>query len=167
MLHVSDPAGPHAAPKSDFDHLLRQISHQNVQVYKDEDGWYLLMVVHKQVPAPAAGGAAASTRPARKVCREYSNDYCEFDSSAEEGFEAVLHGYAALLKSLPQAFQELGPQGEELRAGGAVFPLTRDRAAACRGGRMSRKLRSAGKSSVSFGPPRESGVRTASSCAMP
>lgn len=94
---------PTPRSKSDFDHLLWQISHQNVQVYKDEDGWYLLVnnkCLHLQ---PGGRCGIYETRP--QVCREYSNDYCEFDSSAEEGFELFFDGYAALLKYCRKRFK--------------------------------------------------------------
>ena len=32
-----------------------------------------------------------------QVCRDYSNDYCEFDSPAEEGFDLHFQDYNALL----------------------------------------------------------------------
>ena len=32
--HIDTPRA-----KTDFEHLLWQISHENIRVYKDEDGW--------------------------------------------------------------------------------------------------------------------------------
>ena len=80
----------------DFDHLLWQISHRDVRIYKDEDGWYLLV----ETPCLHLQGDGRcgiyATRPT--VCREHSNDYCEYDAPAEEGFELYFDGYEALLK---------------------------------------------------------------------
>ncbi len=94
---------PTPRSKHDFDHLLWQISHQNVQVYKDEDGWYLLVNNKCLQLQPDGRCGIYETRP--QVCREYSNDYCEFDSSAEEGFELFFDGYAALLKYCRKRFK--------------------------------------------------------------
>ena len=93
------------APRSkhDFDHLLWQVSHENVQVYKDEDGWYLL-INNRCLHLQADGRCGIyETRP--QVCREYSNDYCEFDESAEEGFEMFFDGYDSLLKYCRKRFK--------------------------------------------------------------
>lgn len=81
--------------KHDFDHLLWQLSHAGVQAYKDEDGWYLL--VNNTCGHLQADGRCGiyETRP--QVCRDYTNDYCEFDSPAEEGFELFFDGYDSLL----------------------------------------------------------------------
>ncbi len=80
----------------DFDHLLWQISHRDVRIYKDDDGWYLLVeapCLHLQADGRCG---IYETRPT--VCREHSNDYCEYDAPAEEGFELYFDSYEALLK---------------------------------------------------------------------
>ncbi|KPK39012.1 MAG: hypothetical protein AMJ69_06870 [Gammaproteobacteria bacterium SG8_47] len=93
------------APRSkhDFDHLLWQISHRDIQVYQDTDGWFLLVnnpCLHLQ----ADGRCGIYTqRPA--VCREYSNDYCEFDAPAEDGFKHFFEDYDALLKYCRKRFK--------------------------------------------------------------
>jgi hypothetical protein len=80
----------------DFDHLLWQVSHHNVRAYKDEDGWYLL-VDNACLHLLADGRCGIyETRP--MICREHSNDYCEFDTPAEKGFDLYFDGYDALLK---------------------------------------------------------------------
>lgn len=87
----------------DFDHLLWQTAHHDVQIYKDEDGWYLL--VNNKCKHLLAGGGCGiyETRPI--VCREHSNDYCEYDMSAEEGFELFFDGYEALEKYCKKRFK--------------------------------------------------------------
>lgn len=92
--------------KQDFDHLLWQLSHRDVQLYKDEDGWFLL--VNNPCTHLRKGGLCGiyETRP--QVCRDYTNDFCEFDESAEEGFELFFDGYDALLKYCKKRFKRWG-----------------------------------------------------------
>ena len=90
--------------KVDFDHLLWQISHENIQIYKDEDGWFLLVNNQCGHLLPDGKCGIYNTRP--KVCREYTNDYCEFDAPAEEGFELFFDGYDALLKYCKKRFKK-------------------------------------------------------------
>ena len=78
----------------DFDHMLWQMAHQGIQYYKDEDGWFLLMNNRCQFLLPEGGCGIYETRP--QVCREYSNDFCEYDASAEEGFEYFFKTYQEL-----------------------------------------------------------------------
>ena len=73
--------------KHDFDHLLWQVAHDHVEVYKDSDGWYLMFFSPCAKLLPDGRCGIYETRP--KICRDYSNDYCEYDSPAEEGF--LLH----------------------------------------------------------------------------
>ncbi len=90
----------------DFDHLLWQISHENIRIYKDDDGWYLLVerkCLHLQ---PDGRCGIYETRP--HVCRQHSNDYCEFDAPAEEGFDLYFHDYAALEKYCKKRFKGWG-----------------------------------------------------------
>lgn len=96
---------PIDAPRSieDFDVLLWQVSHENVEIYKDSDGWFLL--VNSRCAHLQAGGRCGiyATRP--QICREYSNDYCEFDSPAEECFELHFRKYDELLSYCRQRFR--------------------------------------------------------------
>lgn len=88
---------------SDFDYLLWQTSHQDVQVYKDEDGWFLLVnrsCMHLQKDGRCG---IYETRPV--ICREHTNDYCEFDSNAEDDFELYFDGYQSLLKYCKKRFK--------------------------------------------------------------
>jgi len=87
----------------DFDHLLWQVSHENVAVYKDEDGWYLLVSSPCSHLLPEGGCGIYSERPI--ICREHSNDYCEYDSPAEEGFEHYFDSYKALRKYCRKRFK--------------------------------------------------------------
>ena len=89
--------------KSDFDHLLWQVSHANVEAYKDEDGWFLLIRGHCEHLGKEGSCAIYATRP--QVCRDYTNDWCEFDAPAESGFELHFTDYAQLLAYCRKRFR--------------------------------------------------------------
>lgn len=97
-----------ATPRSkhDFDHILWQISHRDIQVYKDEDGWFLLINNACTHLLPGGGCGIYDTRP--QVCREYSNDYCEYDEPAEKNFELFFPDYASLLRYCKKRFKSWG-----------------------------------------------------------
>ncbi len=97
---------PTPRSKQDFDHLLWQISHENVQIYKDEDGWFLLVNNPCKHLLPDGRCGIYDTRP--QVCREHSNDYCEFDAPAEEGFELFFDSYESLLAYCRKRFKRWG-----------------------------------------------------------
>lgn len=79
----------------DFDQLLWKVSHKQVEIYKDEGNWYLLVsqvACDHLLPTRACG--IYEKRP--MLCREYSNEYCEFDSPAEESFDLYFPDYQSL-----------------------------------------------------------------------
>ena len=89
--------------KYDFSHLLWQISHHNVQVYKDEGEWALLINTPCTHLQPDGGCGIYQDRP--QICRDYSNDYCEYDAPAEDGFELFFDGYESLLAYCRKRFK--------------------------------------------------------------
>ena len=96
--------------KADFDYLLWQVSHRNIRLYKDEGSWYLLIdnpCTHIQ---PDGRCGIYAQRP--QICREYSNDYCEYDEPAENGFELFFDGYPALLAYCRKRFRRWDQQYE-------------------------------------------------------
>ena len=97
---------PTPRSKHDFDHLLWQISHRNVQIYKDDDGWFLL--VNNPCLHLRADGRCGIYHERPDVCREHSNDYCEFDEPAEAGFQLFFDGYDALLAYCKKRFKRWG-----------------------------------------------------------
>lgn len=97
---------PTPRAKGDFEHLLWQVSHQNVHAYKDKDGWYLLVNNRCLHLLPGGRCGIYETRP--QICRNHSNDYCEFDAPAEDGFELFFNGYEALLKYCKKRFKRWG-----------------------------------------------------------
>lgn len=87
--HIDTPRS-----KMDFEHLLWQISHEHIRVYKDEDGWTLLVeskCLHLQVNGDCG---IYENRPT--ICREHTNDYCEYDAPSEDGFELYFSNYDEL-----------------------------------------------------------------------
>ncbi len=88
----------------DFDLLLWQISHANTQMYRDEDGWFLL--VNNRCLHLESGGRCGiyETRP--QICREHSNDECEFEGPCgDEDFELFFPNYPALLAYCQKKFK--------------------------------------------------------------
>ena len=79
---------------SDFDHMLWQLAHQDMQVYKDEDGWFLIAMNKCQFLQKNGGCGIYETRP--QICRDYSNDFCEYDEPAEKHFEYYFKTYQEL-----------------------------------------------------------------------
>ncbi len=80
----------------DFEHLLWQVSHRDVQIYKDEDGWFLLFNSPCTHLLPDGRCGIYDRRPT--ICRNHTNDFCEYDAPAEQGFELFFDGYESLLK---------------------------------------------------------------------
>ena len=80
--------------KYDFEHLLWQVSHANVQCYRDDDGWYLMFrtpCLHLQ---PDGRCGIYEHRP--QICRDYDNDYCEYDEPPEQNFKLLFRNYDEL-----------------------------------------------------------------------
>jgi Fe-S-cluster containining protein len=92
--------------KADFDHLLWQVSHENVEIYKDEDGWFLLIRGSCEHLRPGGACGIYDQRP--QVCRDYSNDWCEFDAPAEDGFQLYFRNHAELLAYCHKRFKTWG-----------------------------------------------------------
>lgn len=92
--------------KQDFEHILWQVSHQNIQAYKDEDGWYLL--INNPCTHLLDGGRCGIYDSRPSVCRDHSNDYCEYDAPAEDGFDLFFGGYKSLLKYCKKRYKRWG-----------------------------------------------------------
>lgn len=80
--------------KHDFDHLLWQMAHTNIQAYKDEDGWFIVANNRCQFVQDDGRCGIYETRP--QVCRDYSNDYCEYDEPAEIHYKHFFPDYKSL-----------------------------------------------------------------------
>jgi uncharacterized protein len=92
--------------KQDFDFLLWQISHRDIGIYKDEGSWYLL--VSNACNHIQSDGRCGIYEDRPQICRDYSNDYCEFDEPAEDGFELYFQNYGELLAYCKKRFKRWG-----------------------------------------------------------
>ena len=101
--YTTEALGVAPRSKADFHHLLWQISHAGVELYKDESGWYLMFQGKCEHLATDGRCGIYETRPA--ICREYTNDWCELDQPAEEGFELYFHNYQELLTYCKKRFK--------------------------------------------------------------
>ena len=90
--------------KVDFQLMLWQISHANVEFYKDEDGWFLMFITPCEQLLDDGQCGIYKQRP--DICREYENDYCEYDASAEEGFELYFKTYKELITYCQKRFKK-------------------------------------------------------------
>ncbi len=97
----------------DFDFLLWQISHKLVHIYKDSDGWYLLFLSECQHLQENGQCGIYEKRP--MICREHSNDHCEFDTSIEESSELYFRDYDDLDKYCEKRFKSWRQRFEKLK----------------------------------------------------
>ncbi|MBL4819398.1 MAG: YkgJ family cysteine cluster protein [Gammaproteobacteria bacterium] len=88
----------------DFDHLLWQVSHENINIFKDTDGWFLH--VHSRCQHLLSGGVCGIYDERPMVCREYDNDFCEFDESIEEASEYFFSTYKQFEKHCRKRFKK-------------------------------------------------------------
>lgn len=104
--YMTEAIGAAPRSKSDFQHLLWQISHKGVEIYKDEEGWYLMFQGNCEHLRPNGACNIYDERP--QICRDYENDWCEMDTPAEEGFELYFRHYQELLDYCKKRFKTWG-----------------------------------------------------------
>ena len=104
--YITEALGVAPRSKSDFEHLLWQVSHQGVEIYKDDSDWYLLINGRCEHLQPDGRCGIYAQRPS--ICREYENDWCEYDVPAEEGFELHFRNYQQLLDYCKKRFKTWG-----------------------------------------------------------
>jgi len=91
----------------DFDTLLWQVSHENIQVYKDEGDWYLL--VNNRCRHILQDGRCGIYDVRPQICREHSNEDCEFNTPAgDDDFDLFFQDYEALDKYCNKRFKTWG-----------------------------------------------------------
>lgn len=89
--------------KAEFNHLLWQVSHDNVELYQDSDGWTLLfktMCSHLELDGRCG---IYEIRP--DICKEYTNDYCEYDVAPEEAWKLHFQTHAELYEYVQKRFK--------------------------------------------------------------
>ena len=93
------------APRSkyDFEILLWQVSHDGVGAYKDDDGWFVMFEARCQHLLGDGRCNIYADRPT--ICRSHSNDYCEYDAPAEDGFDLYFPDYDSLLQFCRKKFK--------------------------------------------------------------
>ena len=89
--------------KADFDHLLWQVSHEHLEIYKDGDGWFLLIRGRCEHLLPGGACGIYAQRP--QVCRDYPDDWCEYDEPAERHFQLHFREHAELLAYCRRRFK--------------------------------------------------------------
>ncbi len=89
--------------KSDFDHLLWQLAHKNIQAYKDEDGWFIVANNRCNFLQDDGRCGIYETRP--QVCRDYKNYFCEYDEPAEIHYKHFFPDYDSLLTFCRKKFK--------------------------------------------------------------
>jgi len=104
--YTTEALGVAPRSKADFDHLLWQVSHQGVELYKDEGDWYLMFLGRCEHLQPGGACGIYDERP--QICRDYDNDWCEYDAPAEAGFELHFRNYAELLSYCRKRFKSWG-----------------------------------------------------------
>lgn len=88
----------------DFDYLIWQVSHDNVALFKDEDGWFLSVSGRCSHLLPNGMCGIYESRP--QICRSHSNDCCEFDGPAEDDFELYFNNFESLNKYCKKKFKK-------------------------------------------------------------
>ena len=95
---------PSPKTREDFDHLLWQVSHENINVFKDADGWFLY--IRSNCNHLLAGGICSIYESRPWVCREYSNEFCEYDTSIKETSELWFASHNDLEKYCRKRFSK-------------------------------------------------------------
>ena len=90
--------------REDFDHLLWQVSHENINIFKDADGWFLHIAT--RCAHLGEGGVCNIYEQRPWVCRDYDNDFCEFDESIEEASEFFFSTFEQLNEYCRKRFKK-------------------------------------------------------------
>ena len=89
--------------KAEFNHLLWQVSHDNVEIYKDDDGWTLMFKTMCSNLEIDGRCGIYDVRP--DICREYTNDYCEYDSPPEDAWDLHFKDHSELYAYVQKRFK--------------------------------------------------------------
>ncbi len=95
---------PTPKSKEDFDHLLWQVAHENINIFKDVECWVLHVDTNCSHLLP--GGVCSIYEPRPWVCRDYTNDYCEYDVRIRDGVELWFSSHKQLEKYCRKRFKK-------------------------------------------------------------
>jgi Fe-S-cluster containining protein len=91
---------------SDFDTMLWQVAHKNVEFYKDDDGWFML-IVNNSCDYLQDDGRCGIYEERPQICRDHSNDECEFEGLAgNDDFDLYFKDYTSLEKYCRKRFKK-------------------------------------------------------------
>jgi len=96
----------HQAGDQGQDYLREQVQllSSNTQVYKDEDGWFLL--VNNRCLHLQGDGRCGIYEQRPHICRDHTNDDCEFEGPAgADDFELFFPDYQSLLAYCRKRFK--------------------------------------------------------------
>ncbi|WP_246075733.1 YkgJ family cysteine cluster protein [Aliikangiella marina] len=96
----------------DFDNLVWHVSHLNTHLFKDTDGWYLVFYAQCQHLEPNGNCGIYEKRPF--ICREHTNDHCEYDMDIKAGAELYFMDYEELDNYCAKRFKNWHKRFEKL-----------------------------------------------------
>ncbi len=89
--------------KSDFEHLLWQVSHKNINIFQDKNRWFLIIEAQCEHLRDNGDCGIYVNRP--KVCKNYKNSFCEFDYSGKDHYQQYFDNYQTLLDYCQRKFE--------------------------------------------------------------
>ncbi|MDD2702082.1 MAG: YkgJ family cysteine cluster protein [Sideroxydans sp.] len=92
----------------DFQNLLWQVAHENVSVFKDDNGWFLLIDGRCEHLQPNGLCGIYATRPL--ACSDHSDDNCEFGKDMDDMFDLYFPDYDSLLQHCKKKFKHWGEE---------------------------------------------------------
>ena len=93
------------APRTirDFDGLLWQLAHENVQAFKDSMGWHLL--IYNSCVHLNGNGKCAIYNKRPITCREHSDEACEYGSPISKTSVRFFDGFESLNRFCRKKFK--------------------------------------------------------------
>lgn len=93
--------------------LRWQVSHEHVSVFKDGDGWYLLIDGRCEHLQPDGRCGIYESRP--HACRDHSNESCEFGRVLSADFKLFFPTCESLLAHCRKKFKDWGNESVKPR----------------------------------------------------
>ena len=78
--------------EGDYDDLLWIIAHKDVEIYVNDEKWYMMVLTPCRFYDPVKGCLIYPRRP--RICREHRLEECEFDE--DYGFDEHFHSFEEL-----------------------------------------------------------------------